>query len=126
MEFFAIADVNISAQELQKLNVAELDRYCAEIDRVLEIHSEDSAQVYCVWGEFTVQRQLINGGLRFSLPACPNALAWTLTTDLEPVPNKLVIHCTINRIDHEPEFIESIEVFIDAWKAGLEHHYANA
>jgi hypothetical protein len=33
-------------------------------------------------------------------------------------PARLVIHCTINRREHEPDFVESIELFLDPWGEG--------
>ena len=112
-----------TAEALQALSVEELNRYCADIDKVLSVHSENKAQIYCVWGEFTVERQSINGGVRFTLPKCPNALAWTITTGFDPEPEKIIIHCTINRTDHDSDFIETIQSFIDAWKQGLEGNF---
>jgi len=124
MEFFAIADIETKPQILQGLTVHKLNQYCADIDKILRIENDNNADVYCVWGEFTVHRQVINGGVRFSLPNCPNALAWTITTGFDPEPKKVVIHATINRTEHDPDFIESIQSFIDSWKAGLEKHLA--
>ena len=124
MEFFAIADIETTPEVLQELTVQTLNRYCSDIDKVLRVEHDDNADIYCVWGEFTVHRQVINRGVRFSLPGCPNALAWTITTGFEPAPQKVVIHCTINRSRHEEEFIESIESFIDSWKTGLQKHLA--
>jgi hypothetical protein len=120
LEFFSIADVSSSVETIRALTVEKLDQYCADIDKVLNINSENSANVYCIWGTFTVERQIINGGVRFTLPGCPNALAWTITTGFAPEPNKIVIHCTINRTEHDADFIESIESFINSWKLGLE------
>ena len=122
MEFFSIADVKTTPETLQALTVHQLSQYCADIDKVLHVDDDNSANVYCLWGEFTVHRQLINGGIRFSLPKCPNALAWTITTGFAPEPDKVVIHCTINRIEHDVDFIESIESFIESWKIGIEQH----
>lgn len=120
MEFFTIANVTTSPEVLQMLTVDKLSQYCAEIDKVLHVENENSADIYCLWGTFTVQRQIIRGGIRFSMPNCPNALAWTITTGFEPAPDHVVIHCTINRTEHDPDFIESIQQFIQAWKHGLE------
>ena len=124
MEFFAIADIETKPEILQELTVHKLNQYCADIDKVLHIENDNNADVYCVWGEFTVHRQVINGGVRFTLPNCPNALAWTITTGFEPEPKKVVIHATINRTEHETDFIESIQSFIYSWKAGLENNLA--
>jgi len=125
VEFFAIADIAANQEALQALTVYDMPRYCAHIDKVLRVEDENSADIYCLWGEFTVQRQLINGGVRFSLPGCPNALAWTITTGFEPAPSKVVIHCTINRTGHDEDFIESIDSFIQSYKVGLEAAFAS-
>lgn len=125
MEFFEIADVKTKPEILQELTVRKLNHYCADIDKILSIEHDNSADVYCLWGEFTVHRQVINGGVRFSLPKCPNALAWTITTGFDPEPDKVVIHCTINRTEHDADFIESIQSFIHSWKVGLQQNLAN-
>jgi hypothetical protein len=124
VEFFSIANVKTDAETLQALTVRKLNQYCADIDKVLHIENDNRAIVYCVWGEYTVHRQLINGGIRLSIPDCPNALAWTITTGFDPEPGKVVIHSTINRIEHDEEFIESIRSFIHSWKVGLEKSLA--
>ncbi|SEH06814.1 hypothetical protein [Candidatus Venteria ishoeyi] len=120
MEFFAIANIEATPATLQALTVDKLNKYCADINKVLHIENDNQADVYCVWGEFTVHRQVINGGVRFSLPDCPNALAWTITTGFAPEPEKVVIHCTINRTEHDADFIDSIQLFIQSWQFGLE------
>jgi hypothetical protein len=125
VEFFAIADVATTPDVLQTLTVKQLAAYCSDIDKVLTVDGDDRGSVYCIWGEFSVERQLINGGVRFTLPGCPNALAWTVTTGFPPAPGKVVIHCTINRQEHEEDFIESIESFIAAWRLGLEENLAD-
>lgn len=122
MEFFAIADIETTPETLQALTVDKLNQYCVEIDSVLQVEHENSADIYCLWGKFTVHRQIINGGIRFSMPKCPNALAWTVTTGFAPASDKVVIHATINRTEHDEDFIESIEAFIDGWKVGLQQY----
>lgn len=122
MEFFTFAEVSTHPETLQNLSVARLHHYCAEIEKILRVDDENSAQVYCLWGEFTVHRQVIRGGVRFTMPHCPNALAWTITTGLDPAPDQVVIHATINRTEHDEDFIESIQIFIEAWKRGLEEN----
>lgn len=115
-----IADVQSDEAGLRQITVHELSRFCSDIDEVLHAENDNVATVYCVWGEFVVERQLINGGLRFSLPGCPNAFAWTITTGHDPAPQHIVVHGTIARTGHDPDFIESIEDFLGAWKDGLE------
>jgi len=119
MEFFRECTTGVDAAVLQQaLTIADLPRYCTEIDKVMRAEGDDG-EIYCLWGGFRVRRDRINGGVRFSLVDCPNALAWTVTTGLPPHPGQLVIHCTINRRGHEPDFIDSIELFLDAWAEGL-------
>lgn len=120
MEFFAVVRMSAEARMLdQQLTINRLPHWCASIDTVLE-SSGESGRIYCVWGEFVVHREIILGGVRFTLPGCPNALAWTITTDSPPDPSAVIIHCTINRREHDPEFIETIEQFVDDWRQGLE------
>lgn len=116
VEFFRQFECNINPVDLQALLTLErLPVFCASIDRLLE-HNGESGQIYCLWGSFKVNREPIRHGVRFSLPGCPNALAWSITTEQA----SLTIHCTINRTYHEPEFIESIDQFVDDWQAGLQ------
>lgn len=120
MEFFAIADVASDEACLQRrLDIPALPRLCASIDTVLA-HAGDTGRIYCLWGEFTVRREPVRGGVRFTLPECPNALAWTVTTGFAPAPEQVVVHCTINRTEHAADFIESIEMFVADWRQGLE------
>lgn len=120
MEFFASADIETTSERLQAIEMPELALFCADIDEVVSVENESLATVYCVWGEFRIARQVINGGLRFTMPDCPNALSWTVTTGHPPAPEKTVVHATINRTGHDPDFIESIEDWVQAWKDGLE------
>lgn len=120
MEFFAIANRTIAAETLQaRLDITTLPSWCASITQVLS-HDGDTGEIYCVWGQFIVHRELIRGGVRFTLPKCPNAFAWTVTTGLPPAPDRVVIHCTINRRDHDAEFIATIEQFADNWRRTIE------
>ena len=119
MEFYAFADKHIDVDTLQaRLDIRSLPTYCASISQLLS-HDGDHGEIYCAWGQFIVRRELIRGGVRFTLPKCPNALAWTITTGFPPEPDKIVIHCTINRREHDPDFIASIEKFVDDWREGL-------
>ncbi|SEH08152.1 hypothetical protein [Candidatus Venteria ishoeyi] len=34
--------------------------------------------------------------------------------------NEHTIHCTINRTEHDADFIDSIQLFIQSWQFGLE------
>jgi hypothetical protein len=120
MEFFRQCDTWLDVGSLQqRLPIAALADCCASIDRVISVEG-DSGEIYCLWGQFRVNREKIRDGLRFTLPGCPNALAWTLTLQREEGGNALIrVHCTINQQSHDPDFIESIELFVDDWQAGL-------
>ncbi|HHO59517.1 MAG TPA: hypothetical protein ENJ64_04690 [Thiotrichales bacterium] len=96
------------------LRIKDLPLYCASIDTVLADNG-DSGVIYCLWGEFRVNREEIRYGLRFSLPNCPNALAWTITANDESI----VVHCTIDKQSHDEDFIESIRLFMQDWAQGI-------
>ncbi len=115
MEFFAeINNKHLDMSRLkEKLSIARLAELCDSIDRVI-LDNIDSGRIYCIWGEFDINREALEYGIRFSLPHCPNALAWTITCDEEN--SKIVIHCTINKKQHDTDFIESIEQFVTDWK----------
>ena len=120
MEFYAHLDEHHSPEVLQhQLSIDSLPRFCASIDKVLE-NNIDRGRIYCVWGEFSVQRENINGGVRFTLPSCPNAVAWTITSGHPSDPQQTVIHFTINRPQHDQDFIDSIEIFVADWLKGLQ------
>ena len=119
MEFFSHAPCALTETQLQTAITGPLlAEYCASIDRVIDWKGE-SGEIYCLWGQFIVHREVIRGGLRFTLPECPNALAWTLTCGTDATSPSIQIHCTINRSTHEPEFIESLRMFVEDWRLGM-------
>ncbi|WP_295881035.1 hypothetical protein [uncultured Thiohalocapsa sp.] len=119
MEFFATTTARATEAQLQQhLTIDTLAGHCGAIDKVL-CADGDTGEIWCLWGQFRVHREPIRGGVRFTLPRCPNALAWTVTAGTD-TPAPMVVHCTINRTEHDPDFIESIELFVEDWRAGLE------
>lgn len=123
MEFFATTIIPATAADLQRrLTIGKLPRWCASIERVLR-DATSSGEIYCVWGTFHTNREDLQDGVRFSLPHCPNALQWTVTTGHLPNPQLTVIHLTINRTEQDQDFIDSIQQFVDDWKNGLEAHW---
>ena len=123
MEFFATADVVATVAELQRrLSITDLPHWCASVDKTLS-DAGDEGEIYCVWGGFLVRREEIRDGLRFTLPGCPNALQWTVTTGQPPYPDQVVVHLTINRTGHDSDFVESNRQFVADWKRGLEEHW---
>ncbi|MCG6871176.1 MAG: hypothetical protein LJE84_02705 [Gammaproteobacteria bacterium] len=121
MEFFRFIDRNLPQAALEStLTVGALPALSASFETLLEDHGE-RGRLWSVWGEFEIQREIIRRGIRFTMPACPNAFAWTVTR--EPLPgetHRLVFHATINRTEHDPDFIDSLEQFADQWQASLE------
>jgi hypothetical protein len=123
MEFYATTNIPTSADELQRrLTISGLPRWCASIEKVLS-DATTHGEIYSVWGSFRTNREDVRGGVRFSFPGCANVLQWTVTTELPPDPLQTVIHLTINRIDQDPEFVETLQQFVEDWKAGLEMHW---
>lgn len=122
MEFFKIVDVAVSEAEIKE---RILNEHISQInpDIILLNTNQEFAQVGCLWGEFTLKRDIINGGIRYGMLECPNALAWTITTGYPPAREKIVLHLTINRERKKPEFIEEIKEFIDSWAIGLEAYF---
>jgi hypothetical protein len=117
MEFFSKTTHPLTAEQIQtEITGPRLAEFCASIDRVLNWDIKtDSGEMYCLWGQFRVNRETLKHGVRFSLPECPNALAWTITAE----PHATVIHCTINQQEHDPDFIASIETFVVDWSDGI-------
>lgn len=119
MEFFRIAEINTSEQEIQDLlQLQDLESFCESVFPL-----DDGPEVCTIggmWGEFTLRRDKIMGGVRFSMLDCPNALAWTVTTGFPPEREKAVIHLTINRTRKQEEFVEEIFHFLDDLVKGLE------
>jgi len=115
VEFFAeIKNKNLDKDSLKKLlSIAQLSTLCRSIDTVI-LDNKDNGRIYCIWGEFEVNREELDYGIRFTLPRCPNALAWTITYDEDN--SEIIIHCTIDKKEHDVDFIESIEQFVADWE----------
>ena len=121
MEFFALADVRMDQAAIRDLIKLEtLPELCASFESV-EQPRRNQADVYSVWGRFRIHSLPIEGGVRFSMTDCPNGLTWSITTGFPPTPERVVVHAVINRIEHDPEFIDSLNEFVRHWKDGLEN-----
>ena len=113
MEFFRILKLKtLDATIQEELTIENLERMTNQIF-VVGNQDKNEGNIGGIWGEFTLTRALIRGGLRFALLECPNALTWTITTGLQPDPETVVVHLTINRQEQKESFIEEIEEFID-------------
>lgn len=122
MEFFEELEKSGVDVEVLKglLRISTLPCHCHSIDSVISEH-QNGGEIYCVWGQFTVSRQLIKNGVRFSLLNCPHALAWTITYHEERA--MLVVHCTIDDREVDMEFLESILLFVSDWRLGLSNAF---
>ena len=119
MEYFRIVKLKTTEQNIQsQLKLANLDDWNTEIFN-LDKPSEENANIGELWGEFTLNRSQIKGGIRFALIECPNALCWTITTGYPPDPESVIIHLTINRQEKSEEFVEEISAFLDDLSANL-------
>ncbi len=118
MEFFKeLERQSLDIEAIKKLlSISALPTHCRSIDSVIS-ENINVGEIYCVWGQFTISRQVIRNGVRFALLDCPHALAWTITYREDQ--NMLVIHCTIDDREEGQEFIESIQEFISDWDIGL-------
>jgi hypothetical protein len=119
MEFTRLALVDMTAADIQRhVNVANLPEWCASI---VTVHPKDSNQgrITCLSGDFIVHRELLNSGVRFSIPAGPHAIQWTITTDTS---GEVLVHCTLNSLqsDTETDLSQALDCFVDNWKLGLE------
>lgn len=118
MEFFRVIDKQVTEADLQKnIYPKNMEKYATSMF-YLEAKNHDFLGG-TIWGEFLMSYSKINGGIRFSLLSCPNALTWTITTGYPPEPNKIMLHCTINRTQISNEFMEEINEFLEEWQAGL-------
>ena len=118
MEFFKGVEVSdLDIGELKKiLSIKNLPVLCKSINSV-SLDEQQKGIIYCLWGEFEVNREELKYGIRFSLPNCPNAFAWSITMDIDHA--NILIHCTTNKSTHDTCLIESIEEFISDWSNGI-------
>jgi len=119
MEFFKIVDVQTNEEAIRKnLTLTNLEKMSTQLISLGDPDDRKSA-IGSLWGEFTLSRDEIRGGLRFALIECPNALAWTVTTGFPPAPENIVLHLTINRNTQKEELIEEINEFLEDLKQSL-------
>jgi len=124
MEFFRIIDIQTNVDWIQEHITIENLEKITETNFIMERKGDD-ALIGTLWGEFDLSYDKINGGVRFALTSCPNALAWTITTGFPPERNKLIIHATINRTQKPQEFIDEVNDFLDDWEEGLLKFFKN-
>ena len=118
MEFFEfIEQKNLDEDKLKAILVVDaLPGFCDSVYEVIS-NEGDVAEINCVWGVFSVKRDVIYHGVRFSLLNCPHAFSWTITFDKQR--GRVIIHCTIDKQEQDEDFLESIKQFTADWKSGL-------
>jgi hypothetical protein len=118
MEFFR--EISAPEQELATLQnlltIKSLPALTPSISSLLS-DQDNHGEIYSVWGQFNVNRELIRCGVRFTLVNCPHAFAWTTT--INDKNNTVIVHCTMDKSEHDEEFIESIDQFMDEWADSL-------
>lgn len=126
MEFFRIVDIHTTEQIIQEVII--LEKLEEMTNELVLLHGIDnkSAAIGGIWGEFTLELSTINGGLRFALKECPNALAWTITTGFPPAKDCIVLHLTINRQEKSSDFILEVEEFLDDHEKCLKEVFINS
>jgi hypothetical protein len=124
MEFFKIINIQITEIELHQLISFENFNLLNETIFILNIEN-DAVNIGSIWGEFTLSRNEIKGGVRFALVECPNALTWSITTGYPPKKEQIILHLTINRMEIDQNFMEEINEFIDDWEIGLLQFFKN-
>ncbi len=122
MEHFRIIDKQVSQELIQdKIYPKSVDNFTESMMFLEDFNNYFKGLT--LWGEFVISYDKINGGVRFTLVDCPNALSWTITTGFPPERQKVVIHATINRTQKPEEFVEEIIEFLDEWEAGIKSNF---
>jgi hypothetical protein len=122
MEFFKTIDIKTDQDWIHEHMTVENLEKITETNFVIERRGND-AFIGTLWGEFDLSFDKINGGVRFALTSCPNALVWTITTGFPPARDKLIIHATINRTRKPQEFIDEVNEFLDDWEKGIINYF---
>lgn len=118
MEFFRIIDKQVTEDLIKdSIHPKSIENY-TESMLFLENHEENFIGL-TLWGEFKISYDKINGGVRFTLLDCPNALSWTITSGVSDAGKMIVLHCTINQSNKPDAFIEEIQEFLDEWETGI-------
>jgi len=123
MEFYHSVKVNLDPEKIQAaLTITNLPRFCASI---YEVMFDEGAlgEINCIWGVFTI-REVINGGVRFTLPGCPNGVAWMITTGLPPDQNCVDVYCSFRGKEPDVDFEDATLEFMNDWKRGLKKEFS--
>ena len=120
MEFFEFVDIQTSEAVIQeKLTIDDLPAFCEEIEAVDEDDGMGRVVFFRGWGRFHIERNRIMGGVRFSVPDCPNGLCWSISTGHGPQSRHVTLHATINRTEQDEEFISTTRALLSTLKTGI-------
>ena len=122
MEFFRIIDVSVTPEQLQQQITPETLSEFTDTMALIEFNGENFRS-HTIFGPFLLSYDKINGGVRFALLDCPNALTWTITTGFPPARDKVIIHGTINRTKKQLDFLEDFNELLDEWVIGIQQFY---
>ncbi len=124
MEFYHSVKVNLDPEKIQAaMTITNLPKFCVSIYEVM-FDDGSLGEINCIWGVFRIHREAINGGVRFTLPGCPNGVAWMLTTGLPPDPESVDIYCSFRGIQPDADFQEATLEFMNNWKRGLKKEFS--
>lgn len=116
MEWALYIEPAVEAERLASVCTLEaLPALCADVYEVTQTLPGERAEASCVWGVFDTRRSPIRNGVRYELLSCPNALQWTVTTRK----GETLLHGSINQTAPDPDFAESIRVFLENFRKGL-------
>jgi len=118
VEFYTTVDIAMSADKIQRyIKMNSLHELCASIKEVYA-REGNRALIECIFGNHHVHRENIQQGVRFSFTDDSYALQWTITAS-ESLADSVLIHCTVNCVECEADFIELVKKFLDDWDSGL-------
>ena len=123
MEFYTTVDISMSADKIQRyIKMNSLQDLCGSVKEVYA-REGNRALIECIFGNHHVHRENIQQGVRFSFTDDSYALQWTITSSKEA--SSVFIHCTVNCIDCDANFVELINKFLADWDKGLREWEVN-
>jgi len=124
MEYFAKANAHMSPTDLQRfIRIKNLPLWCASIEKVSS-QSAEKGTLSWAGGEYAVHQEIVRNGIHFTMPGSEDMMQWSITAEPESKNGRVTIHCTVNRIELEPEYSKCLQQFVDDWKTGLENGWA--
>ena len=124
MEYFANANAHMSPTDLQRfIRINNLPQWCAAIEKV-SMQTAEKGSIQWNENEYAVHEEIVRNGVHFTLPGSEAVVQWSITAEPNSQNGRVIIHCTVNQADLEPEFDQSLQQFVEDWKTGLESGWA--